>query len=442
MLRLFSLFTGIGAFEKALERLHIPYELVGFSEIDKFAIKSYCAIHNVSENKNYGDVSKINISQLPDFDLMTWGFPCQDISIAGKMEGIKEGKTRSGLYYEGYRILKEKLPKYSIIENVKNLTSKRFKKQFDTILKDLSDLGYTNYWKVLNAKDYGIPQNRERIFIVSIRDDIAKSNFTFPQKVPLLWKLKDLLEDKVDEKYYLTEKGIGRLIKKNNKLIKESKNPNISACIIAGYHKMDGRNSQYISVPTDIQRIGGLYDTEKRTRQAGSIYNVNGLSPTLTTMDGGNKQPFILVKEGTKKRYAEAKVGDSINISYPKSTTKRGRVGKEISQTILTSPNMATLEKIDKPINILHNKISIQDRVYDTEGIATSVVASNFRGNIAERKMFNPYNNKEINDIAPTQTTSCGSTTSSAAILISEDGTQCMRIRKLSPIETWRLMRV
>lgn len=356
------------------------------------------------------------------------------------MQGVKEGQTRSGLYYEGYKILKEKLPKYSIIENVKNLTSKRFKPQFDAILKDLSDLGYTNYWQVLNAKDYGIPQNRERVFIVSIRDDIAKSNFCFPPKVPLMWKLKDFLEDKVEEKYYLTEKGIGRLIKKNNKLIKESKNPNISACIIAGYHKMDGRNSQYISVPTDIQRIGGLYDTEKKTRQAGSIYNIDGVSPTLTTMDGGNKQPFVLVKEGTKKGYAKAQVGDSINISYPKSLTKRGRVGKEVSQTILTSPSMATLEKIDKPINILHNKISIQDRVYDTDGIASSIIASNFRGNIAEKKMFNPYNNKEITDIAPTQTTSCGSTTSSAAILISEDGTQCMRIRKLSPLECWRLM--
>ena len=224
------------------------------------------------------------------------------------MQGIKEGQTRSGLYYEGYKILKEKLPKYSIIENVKNLTSKRFKPQFDAILKDLSDLGYTNYWQVLNAKDYGIPQNRERVFIVSIRDDIAKSNFCFPQSIPLLWKLKDFLEDKVDEKYYLTEKGIGRLIKKNNKLIKESKNPNVSACIIAGYHKMDGRNSQYISVPTEIKRIGGLYDTEKQTRQAGSIYNIEGVSPTLTTMDGGNKQPFVLVKEGTKKGYAEAQV--------------------------------------------------------------------------------------------------------------------------------------
>lgn len=143
-----------GAFEKALNRLQIPYEIVGFSEIDKFAVKSYCAIHNISESKNYGDVKNIDAETLPDFDLLSWGFPCQDISIAGKMQGIKEGETRSGLYYEGYRILKAKRPKYSIIENVKNLTSNRFKKQFESILNDLSDLGYTNYWKVLNSKDY------------------------------------------------------------------------------------------------------------------------------------------------------------------------------------------------------------------------------------------------------------------------------------------------
>lgn len=107
MLKLLSLFTGIGAFEKALEKLNINYELVGFSEIDKFAIKSYCAIHNVPEYKNLGDITKIKIESIPDFDIMTWGFPCQDISIAGRMEGIKEG-TRSGLYYEGYKILKLK----------------------------------------------------------------------------------------------------------------------------------------------------------------------------------------------------------------------------------------------------------------------------------------------------------------------------------------------
>lgn len=208
MIKLFSLFSGIGAFEKALERLRIPYELVGFSEIDKFASKTYCAIHNVPESLNYGDITKIDENTLPDFDMQVWGFPCQDISIAGKMQGIKEGETRSGLYYEGLRILTIKKPMYSVIENVENLTSKRFKSQFESILKDLSDLGYTNYLKVLNAKDYGIPQNRKRLFIISIRNDIAKSNFVFPQSIPLMWKLKDLLEDKVEEKYYLSEKAI------------------------------------------------------------------------------------------------------------------------------------------------------------------------------------------------------------------------------------------
>lgn len=442
MLKLLSLFTGIGAFEKALENLKINYELVGFSEIDKFAIKSYCTIHNVPEYKNLGDVKKINIDKLPDFDIMTWGFPCQDISIAGRMKGIQEG-TRSGLYYEGYRILKSKKPKYSIIENVKNLTSQRFKIQFDSILNDIKELGYTNYWKVLNAKDYGVPQNRERVFIVSIRNDIDRNSFIFPSPVELKLKLKDVLEDKVDERFYLTESGIGRLIKKNNKLIKDCQNPNISSCLIAGYHKMSGSNNQYIAESDEVERITGLFDTNKSKHQAGSIYNPNGLSPTLTTMDnGGHKQPYILVKEGTKKGYAEAMEGDSINYSYPNSMTKRGRIGKEVSQTILTTPSIAVLENTNKLIclNNKDKKWSVQDRIYDTEGISATVTASEFKPKIAERKMFNPYNDKEIKDIAPTQTANCGNSYSSAAVLISEDGTTFMRIRKLTPLECWRLM--
>lgn len=154
MLKLLSLFSGIGAFEKALENLQIPFELVGFSEIDKFAIKSYCAIHNIDEKLNLGDIRNIKEKELPDFNLMTWGFPCQDISIAGRMKGIQKGTTRSGLYYEGYRIIKEKLPEVSIIENVKNLTSKRFRNEFEMILNDIKKLGYNNYWQILNAKDY------------------------------------------------------------------------------------------------------------------------------------------------------------------------------------------------------------------------------------------------------------------------------------------------
>lgn len=442
MLKLLSLFTGIGAFEKALENLKINYELIGFSEIDKFAIKSYCTIHNVPEYKNLGDVKKINIDKLPDFDIMTWGFPCQDISIAGRMKGIQEG-TRSGLYYEGYRILKSKKPKYSIIENVKNLTSQRFKIQFDSILNDIKELGYTNYWKVLNAKDYGVPQNRERVFIVSIRNDIDRNSFIFPSPVELKLKLKDVLEDKVDERFYLTESGIGRLIKKNNKLIKDCQNPNISSCLIAGYHKMSGSNNQYIAESDEVERITGLFDTNKSKHQAGSIYNPNGLSPTLTTMDnGGHKQPYILVKEGTKKGYAEAMEGDSINYSYPNSMTKRGRIGKEVSQTILTTPSIAVLENTNKLIclNNKEKKWSVQDRIYDTEGISATVTASEFKPKIAERKMFNPYNDKEIKDIAPTQIANCGNSYSSAAVLISEDGTTFMRIRKLTPLECWRLM--
>ena len=351
------------------------------------------------------------------------------------MQGIKEGETRSGLYYEGYRILKEKGPSYSIIENVKNLTSKRFKQQFESILNDLSELGYTNYWKVLNAKNFGIPQNRERVFIVSVRNDIAQNNFCFPQEIPLLRKLKDLLEDNVDEKYYLSENAIGRLIKKNNRLIRNLENPDVSSCIIAGYYKVDGRNNQYIS-DNNVQRIIGIYDSENKTHQAGSIYNPIGISPTLTTMSsGGNKQPFILVHEGTKKGYTEAREGDSINIAYPNNISKRGRVGKNVSQTILTSPNIAVLENSKE-----FSQPKVQDRIYDSNGIYPTVIASGFKPKIAERKMFNSFNNKMITDIAPTQTAACGISTSTAAVLISEDGNSYIRIRKLTPLECWRLM--
>ena len=157
---------------------------------------------------------------------------------------------------------------------------------------------------------------------------------------------------------------------------------------------------------------------------------------------GGHKQPYILVREATKKGYTEAMEGDSINVSYPNSTTKRGRVGKEVSQTILTSSSMATVIETPKPI-CLNNRFkqpSVQDRIYDSEGIATAVTASQFRPKVAERKMFNPYNDKEIKDVAPTQTANCGCSTSSAAVLISEDGKNYLKIRKLTPLECWRLM--
>ena len=132
-MKVFSLFSGIGAFEKALDNLNIPYELTGFSEIDKYAVKSYCAIHNVDESKNYGDITKIDEKALPkDIDLMTYGFPCQDISLAGKQKGMfnEDGsQTRSGLFFEALRIIETAKPRIAIAENVKNLVSKKFTEQ-------------------------------------------------------------------------------------------------------------------------------------------------------------------------------------------------------------------------------------------------------------------------------------------------------------------------
>lgn len=202
-MKVLSLFSGIGAFEKALKRLKINYELVGFSEIDKYAIKSYCAIHNEKEEKNLGDITKIDTNKLPkDIDLLTHGSPCQDFSISGQQNGGDIGSgTRSSLMWYTVDIIKDIKPKYVVWENVKNLLSEKHRHNFDSYIEILGELGYNSYYQVLNAKDYGVPQNRERIFVVSIRKNIDKNNFEFPEKQELKLRLKDLLESEVDEKY-------------------------------------------------------------------------------------------------------------------------------------------------------------------------------------------------------------------------------------------------
>ena len=222
--KVLSLFSGIGAFEKALKNIGVDYDLVGYSEIDKYASKSYAAVHNVDESMNLGDITKINEKELPkDIDLITYGYPCQDISLAWKQKGLfnEDGsKTRSGLFFDALRIIEEIQPRVAIAENVKNLVGKKFKPQFDIVLKSLEDAGYNNYWQVLNAKDYGIPQNRERVFIVSIRKDID-NGFEFPKAVPLQLRLKDMLDDEVDEKYYLSKEQIDRI--NNSNFMQEKK---------------------------------------------------------------------------------------------------------------------------------------------------------------------------------------------------------------------------
>lgn len=199
MLRVFEAFSGVGAQRMALRNLGIAHEVVGISEIDKHAIQSYEAIHG--KTTNFGDISKVNPADLPDFDLFTYSFPCQDLSLAGKQRGMVKGKTRSGLLYECEKVIEAKRPRFLLLENVKNLTNKTFKPQFDEWLSYLEGLGYTNYWQVLNAKHYGIPQNRERVFVVSILGE--HQSFKFPTPIPLTTSAMDYLEPVVDDTYYL-----------------------------------------------------------------------------------------------------------------------------------------------------------------------------------------------------------------------------------------------
>lgn len=320
-MKILSLFSGIGAFEKALDNLEVDYELVGYCEIDKYASKSYAAIHNVDESMNLGDITKIDEKTLPkDIDLITYGFPCQDISNAGHMKGLfhDDGtQTRSGLFFEALRIIEKTQPKVAIAENVKNLTSKKFKLQFEIVLKCLEAAGYNNYWKVLNAKNFGIPQNRERVFIVSIRKDIDTGLFKFPEGFPLQLRLKDMLENNVDEKHYLGEKGLS--------LIKRHEETRVN------------RTTKEADL-TLVQLAHGF--------NPGSEMDAD-VFPTLTQGSAMHWHTLlnekILVKEATKKGYAEAEEGDSINFEQPNSKTRRGRVGKQVAQTLTTSPQQGVV---------------------------------------------------------------------------------------------------
>lgn len=301
-IKVIELFAGVGSQAMALRNIGIDYEVIGISEIDKFAYKSYEAIHG--KVKNFGDITKIN--KLPYCDLLTYSFPCQDLSIAGHQKGINKD-TRSGLLLEVERLLlkaKENrtLPKYLLLENVKNLVGKKFIKDFERWLSFLNNLGYYSNWEVLNAKDYGIPQNRERIFVVS---SLENMHYKFPNPVELKSKMKDLLEEKVNEKYYLSEQCLKYFTdtKNRNGFIRGEKfNPRKSEDCNMAFAITTRAGSR----PTDnfIIQLGNLKNTESfgGNPQTGRVYSPDGISPCLNTMQGGGLEPKILQSEDYKIR--------------------------------------------------------------------------------------------------------------------------------------------
>lgn len=257
MLKVLELFGGIGACSRALDNLGIPYELADYVDNDKYAVKSFNAIHHTDYNPQ--DIRLWDKSL--EVDLIMHGSPCQDFSIAGKQKGGDEDSgTRSSLMYETIRIVEKIRPKYVIWENVRNLLGDKHIHNFRAYLAKMEELGYTNYYKVLNAKDYGVPQHRERIFTVST----LGGSFTFPVSSSTI-VLNDILED-ADPRFYCTESQI-------NTMKKPLKH--------------------YDYVGRECVRLGGLYDGATK-HQAGSIYDPRGLSPTLSTMQGGNQEPIIL----------------------------------------------------------------------------------------------------------------------------------------------------
>lgn len=375
-LKIFDSFCGIGALHQAFKELGFPIELIGISEIDIDAIISYAIGHVKgyleSENtfnypsepemreylmsinvgwdfkkekssiprlkkdklykcyracimmNNLGDISTLDPNEIEDFDVFNFSFPCTNISVSGKQEGFKDedGKvTSSGLYVYGMNIIKTKKPKFIMIENVKNLIQKKFINDFYDIVKEIEDLGYKCYYSMnkdkptcLNAKDYGIPQNRERIFVICIRNDIH-INFEFPEGFDNGLRLKDMLEYEVDEKYYLSQEIQNRFKRNGSEDIMSNK-VNTVGTTAPKFRTIGQRDIVYgingvmgTLVATDYKQPKQIIDTNynknlqigeldiKGNEQIRRVYNPEGMSPTLDTTQGGNREPKMVNEE-------------------------------------------------------------------------------------------------------------------------------------------------
>lgn len=281
-----TFFSGIGAPEKALQRLKDEgyikdYKVMFFSEIDKYAIKSYCIINNIDESLNLGSITDIKGYNLPYCDLWVGGFPCQDISCAGKMRGFNfESSTRSSLGWEMIRLLKEVKvkPKYVVFENVANITSKAFKETLNLFKNDLIELGYTLYDDVLSATDFEIPQTRKRYFLVAILDSNKK--FEFPKGHQTNKIFRDYLDSKVNDEYYITSSNH---FNRNGKLIfKNIKNDKIEYEI-------------------DFNKLldGGVCgkDLHSKFHQSQRIFSTNGYSPTITASNTADNVKIVVESE-------------------------------------------------------------------------------------------------------------------------------------------------
>jgi DNA (cytosine-5)-methyltransferase 1 len=270
-MKILELFSGYGTASFALKSLGMDYKLVGYSDIDKYANQCFKQNHctdDVNDKLRLGDVKLINPNDLEDFDLLTGGFPCQSFSVAGK--GLGELDARGTLFYEIIRIAEVKKPRYMLLENVKGLTNKNHRQTFEKILSELSRIGYKVHWKILNTKNYGVPQNRERVWFACFREQEDYDKFKFPPKEELTIFIKDILEQEVD-KYFLSEDAVKRLEKRCN-IGKDG----IMGCLTSTIYKVNWNTPLIKTRNSYVQ-----YDFGNRSQQD-RIYNIDCISPTIT----------------------------------------------------------------------------------------------------------------------------------------------------------------
>lgn len=356
------------------------WELVNFCEFDKYATKSYCAIHNVDESLNLGDITKVDETKLKPFNMICGGSPCQDFSVAGKQKGsvwtCKDcgheynpltvhwskrdkcpqcnssniEKTRSSLLVEYLRVIRANKPNFGIYENVKNIVGKQFRDTTFKLFEDeLHEYGYNTYWKVLNAKNYGIPQNRERVYLIFIRKDLDNGQFKFPEPFDNGIRLKDILEDEVDEKFYLFADKVQKFLSNFNQseLPVTTRNSDTVSTIRATYYKNGERNvceniengNGYEGVveSNNVKQLGNISTDNSSwdNPQTGRIYSTEGISPTLNTCGGGQREPKI-VQIGNVNPSGKGMNGNVFSSEglAPTITTNKGEGSKVlISQT-------------------------------------------------------------------------------------------------------------
>lgn len=377
-LKVFTTFSGYDSQLLALRRIGMDFDCVGWSEIETNAIKAHDAIFPEYADRNYGDITKIDWNAVPDFDLLTYSSPCQDFSIAGLRQGGEKGSgTRSSLLWKVEKAIATKRPKWLLMENVPALTTKTFMPLLRRWLDTLTRYGYTNYAKCLNAKDYGVPQSRNRLFVVST---LGKEPFFFPKKKRLEKRLCHILEvDGVPENFYYTDAQLeGRFASKYKmrKYVQDAYGDKISRCITA--HEGKGPLLFKVNEP-QIECVGSIanMNAHESTRR---VYSPDGISPTLNCCEGGNSQPKILCRPHGFMQGKECyEVAPTLNASayeYNNILQKADRIRR------LTPRECFRLMDVDEPyINAIQAANISNSAQYKLAGnsIVVAVLADIFR---------------------------------------------------------------